>query len=82
MDWLINELLGNIFNNIRLLVDYIASPFLNPLQFFRNLRKGTMSMPAGAKRALVFFFVATLVITLGVLTWALGLDRHAAARRD
>lgn len=78
MNWLLNELLGNIFNNIRLLVDWIASPFLDPAGFFRRIRGGTLALPTGVKRALVFLFVATVVITLGILTWALGLDRHAA----
>lgn len=78
MNWLINELLANVFNNIRLLIDFIASPFLDPLGFFRRLKGGTLALPTGLKRALVFLFVATVVITLGILTWALGLDRHAS----
>lgn len=76
-DWLINEFLGNVWNNIRTMIDFLARPFMDPLGVIKGLR--SKSIPAAVRKTIVFLLVLTVVVTLGVLTWVLGLDRHASA---
>lgn len=71
-NWLVSEWLGNVFNSLRLFVDWLAKPFSDPWVTIKTLWKPKVK--SGFRSAFLFLLLFTVIVGLGVLTWYLGLD--------
>lgn len=69
-NWLINEFLGNVFNNVRLFIDWLARPFTDPWKTLKNLWRP--KVPSKLRNFFLFVLLVLVFVGLGWLTYLLG----------